>query len=148
MALPTLGYLMLDKQPDLSDISTHFRAGSDTHGIGPYIVLTIVPILLGVGLTAFYQHYKGAVPGTRAADRLFAELCHAHKLSRGEIRLLRRVARTLEDMDTATIFLLQQRFDEAAEAFCEEHPQKKTTAAIESLRGRLFGCEPLEEPKV
>ena len=141
------GFIRLVAQPQLSEISTHFRAGSDTYGIGPYVILTIVPILLGVGLTAVYKHTMGGLPGTKATDKLFIELCQAHKLSRYEALLLRRMAKAIDQPNPGVFFLLEHQFNEAAEALLEGSEQKKTAAAIESLRGRLFGCEVVDAAK-
>lgn len=126
-------------QPNLNEISTQFRAGSDTHGIGPYLILTIVPILVAIGITAFYQNTKGVLRSSRSSDKLFTELCNAHKLTRSEMRLLKKMSGLLDSPNVASLFILQTHFDEAASAYNQKDPSKQTAAAIESLRGRLFG---------
>lgn len=130
-------------QMDLSEISTSFRAGSDTYGITPYVILTIVPILAAVGITFFYQHHAGFIPSLKGTDRLFLELCQAHKLSRYDARLLRKMATALGDAKPASLFILKHKFDLAAESFQEFDGSTKTATEIASIRGRLFGS--LEE---
>ena len=126
-------------QMDLSEISDSFRAGSDTYGVAPYIVLTAVPILAAVGITLFYQHHHGFAMTMKGPERLFYELCQAHQLSRSEVRLLRRMSIISGIANPAMLFLLQQQFDSAAKMLTGESDSTKTATEIESIRGRLFG---------
>lgn len=134
-------------QMELSEISTSFRAGSDTYGVAPYIVLTIVPILAAVGITLFYQHHQGFVPTLKVPERLFLELCQAHNLSRTEARTLRRMSTVIGAASPATLFLLKQQFDAAAETLSQEEGSMKTATVIKSIRGRLFGGSEIEKQK-
>jgi hypothetical protein len=104
----------------------------------PLIVLTLAPILAGLGIVACYQVGISRLPSTPSAERLFQELCQAHRINRRDARLLRRMSQMLEQTEPASLFLLRQRFDSAAELLMETENHSKTATSIAAIRSRLF----------
>ena len=67
-------------------------------------------------------------------QRLFRELCRAHRLGRGEVAVLRKLVR-IEHVDPpARIFLEPRRFKPTAETLLAGSEQQ-----LDRLRERLFG---------
>ena len=126
-------------QMDLSEVSTHFKGGANRSTLSPIIVLTALPVLAGAGIAALYHYSHPKTGSYQAPERLFHDLCKAHQLSRYEVRLMKEMAESLDSIEPSLLFLLVKRFDQAALRLGESDCKNKTTAAIESIRGRLFG---------
>jgi hypothetical protein len=131
-------------QMDLSEVSTHFKGGPNRSTLSPVIILTALPILAGAGIAALYHYSHPKTGSYQAPERLFQDLCKAHQLTRHEVRLMKEMAESLDSLEPSLLFLLVNRFDQAASRIGASGSKNKTTAAIESIRGRLFGF-PIEK---
>lgn len=97
-------------QHPLSHLGRNFRQGptySETE-IAAFVVIgvsVIAAVVIGAQFFNSARHYSNP-------RGLFGELCKAHALSRKEIKLLRRIAKTQQVKHTATLFLDPDRFSE------------------------------------
>ncbi len=122
----------------LSDIGDHFRTGQRDTSWTPYIVLTVVPIVLAISITWAYQFFQKRVTVVRSPEKLFREICRLHKLDSGDELLIRKLADASRVADPTELLVFPHRFAAAVETTAAVL-KKAQSKKVEVLRERLFG---------
>lgn len=120
-----------DGRQRLKEYSESWRNQLDRSGDTWPILLGLMAVLLVLWLVVRLTRYTRATRAPQNAA-LFIRLCRAHQLSRGEIRLLRRLLKRSAAEDAAWIFIRRSLFESAATGL------RADAASIEPLRRKLF----------
>ena len=122
-------------QSPFSHMGKNFRDGFDSSTTSQLFILVAVLVGIGIGITLLLRYFnlQDGVSYNRPG-KLFAELCRAHELNRGQQQLLRRLAVSQQLAQPARLFLDPETFDTARKSVSE-----KDADGIATLRERIFG---------
>lgn len=138
LTLSTPTYSGLIASAGLSDIGNHFRTGSRETSWTPYIILTVIPIVLAIAITWAYQYFQKRVTVVKSPEKLFREICRLHKLDSSDELLIHTMADASRMADPTELLVFPHRFAAAADTTAAVL-KKSQLKKLESLRERLFG---------